>query len=177
MGNLIVPVGVPGSGKSTLAATFADAVVISSDNIREEFFGDANLQYTEEYAAKKIRQKKIDISGMSEEELVKLKKKVCADSVFGTVNYRTRKALEAGKTVIYDATNISKRGRMYILKSFEGLYERAEAYYFDIPIEVAIERNEGRERKVPVEVIKRMAANMEKPSVNEGFAVVHIITA
>lgn len=177
MGNLIVPVGVPGSGKSTLAATIADVVIVSSDAIREEFFGDANLQYTEEFAAKKIRQKKIDTTGMTEEELVKLKKKVCADSVFGTVNYRTRKALEAGKTVVYDATNISKRGRMYILKSFEGLYDSAEAYYFEVPIEVAIERNNNRERKVPVEVIERMAANMEKPSVNEGFAVVHIITA
>ena len=177
MGKLIVPVGVPGSGKSTLAATIDGAVIISSDAIREEFFGDANLQYTEEYAMKKIRQKKIDISNMTDEELAKLKKKVCADSVFGTVNYRTRKALEAGNTVVYDATNISKRGRTWILKAFSGLYDSAEAYYFDVPIEVAIERNNMRERKVPVEVIERMAENMEKPSINEGFSVVHIITA
>ena len=116
MSKLIIPVGVPGSGKSTLAATIPGAIVLSSDNIREELFGDANLQYTEEYAAKKIKQKKIDTSDLSDEKLLALKIHLCNASVFGTLNYRVKKALKEGKDVVYDATNISAKTRKGILK-------------------------------------------------------------
>lgn len=177
MSKLIIPVGVPGSGKSTLAATIPGAVVLSSDDIREELFGDANLQYTEEFAAKKIKQKKIDTSELSEEKLLGLKIQLCNASVFGTLNYRVKKALKEGKDVVYDATNISVKTRKSILKSFNGLYDSAEAYFFDIPIEVAIERNSKRERKVPVEVIERMFKDLAAPTKSEGFSEVHIITA
>lgn len=48
-----VMIGAPGAGKSThvsaLMADYTDAVVISGDNIREELYGDADIQgnYTE----------------------------------------------------------------------------------------------------------------------------------
>lgn len=176
MSKLIIPVGVPGSGKSTLAATIPGAIVLSSDNIREELFGDANLQYTEEYAAKKIKQKKIDTSDLSYEKLLALKIHLCNASVFGTLNYRVKKALKEGKDVVYDATNISAKTRKGILKSFAGLYDSAEAYFFDIPIETAIERNNKRDRVVPVEVIERMFKDLVAPTKSEGFSEVHIIT-
>lgn len=46
-GKLFVMVGIPGSGKSTFAKRVAEVingVVISSDDIREEMFGDASIQ-------------------------------------------------------------------------------------------------------------------------------------
>lgn len=47
MGKLIVPVGLPASGKSTLARELAEkenAIIISSDLLREELYGDINDQ-------------------------------------------------------------------------------------------------------------------------------------
>ena len=40
---LYVMVGIPGSGKSTIAKTL-DGVLISTDAIREELYGDENIQ-------------------------------------------------------------------------------------------------------------------------------------
>lgn len=47
MGKIIVPVGLPASGKSTLARRFAedkDTIILSSDILREELYGDVNDQ-------------------------------------------------------------------------------------------------------------------------------------
>lgn len=43
MANFYMCVGLPGSGKSTIAATQTDAVIISSDAIREELYGDERI--------------------------------------------------------------------------------------------------------------------------------------
>ena len=44
-GNLTVLVGIPGSGKSTWARDFGGrAIIVSTDQIREEFWGDASDQ-------------------------------------------------------------------------------------------------------------------------------------
>lgn len=175
MANLIMLVGVPGSGKSTLAETL-DGVVVSSDNIREELWGDANAQYDENFAKKKLRRKGVDISQMTEEECIKQYKTVCNNSVFSTMGYRVRKFLNEGKNVIYDATNIDSYSRKSLLERYKGLYDKAIAYYFDIPIEVAKARNKMRSRQVPDEVIERMYSKIQKPSKNEGFSEIHVVT-
>ena len=43
MSILFIPIGLPGSGKSTWAKE-TDAIVVSSDAIRGELFGDASIQ-------------------------------------------------------------------------------------------------------------------------------------
>lgn len=44
MGTIYVPVGLPASGKSTLAHKMTDYIVISSDELRKELYGDINDQ-------------------------------------------------------------------------------------------------------------------------------------
>ncbi len=175
MANLIVLIGVPGSGKSTLAATL-DGVVVSSDDIREELWGDADAQYNEAYALKKLRKKGVDVSLLTEKERIKQYKSVCNGSVFGTMGYRVRTLLGEGKNVIYDATNIDSKSRVGLLEKYKDIYDKAIAYYFEIPVEVAKERNKMRSRQVPDEVIERMYKRLQKPSKNEGFSEVNIIS-
>lgn len=44
MATLYTMVGLPGAGKSTFAQMRKECVVVSSDAIREEMYGDANIQ-------------------------------------------------------------------------------------------------------------------------------------
>ena len=74
MKKLIIFVGIPGSGKSTMAEKLGIKSV-SYDGIREEFFGKADIFYDEDFANRKIKRKHIDVSGKTEEELRKLKKR------------------------------------------------------------------------------------------------------
>jgi predicted kinase len=47
-----------------------------------------------------------------------------------------------------------------------------EALYFDVPVEVCIERNRQRQPKVPEEAIREMARVMIPPAKEEGFTTV-----
>jgi predicted kinase len=44
-----------------------------------------------------------------------------------------------------------------------------EALFFDVPVEVCIERNKQRGREVPEQAIRNMAESMEPPAEQEGF--------
>jgi predicted kinase len=46
---LILLCGIPGSGKTTYAKTnaFKDDIILSSDSIRKEFYGDESIQKTQ----------------------------------------------------------------------------------------------------------------------------------
>lgn len=171
---LIIPVGVPGSGKSTLAKSFDGNTtkIVSSDMVRLNLFGDDALQYTDKVANRQIIKKKIRTEDLTAEELLKLKIRVCNELVFGLVDKQTREYLEAGYDVVYDATNIYRSGRKKTLEKFKGLYDEAIAYYFDIPIEVAKQRNQERNRTVPEEVIEAMYRKMQEPTLKEGFSEV-----
>lgn len=174
MAKLIIPVGVPGSGKSYLANSLdpKTTVIASSDAIRKNLFGDDALQYTDEVAAQLFRQKGIDPDTVPENELERLKVSVCNEHVFKLVDAQVREALKNGQDVFYDATNISRHLRKSILQKFQGLYTESIAYYFNIPLEKALEQNARRSRVVPPEVIERFYRRMQEPTKEEGFSKV-----
>jgi predicted kinase len=133
-------VGLPGSGKSTYAKNLTKWFVwLSSDAIRKELYGDESIQGDN-------------------------------DKVFKILHQRLHQALLEGKNVIYDATNISRKKRMSIL-SQEPLLKNyfKEAIVFATSIEICIERQRTRERKVPFDVIMRMARSFNYPLKSEGF--------
>lgn len=167
--NLIIMVGVPGSGKSTLSALMKGAVV-SSDAIRGELFGDEDIQYDLDFAIKKNP----NIKDMDSESQIKAARAECNKAVFGRVAYCMHKLLEEGD-VIFDATNISARGRKGTLEKYKGEYDKAFAFFFDVDVNVAKERNRKRSRQVPEEVIDRMAKQLQKPTKAEGFDAVFVI--
>ena len=91
--------------------------------------------------------------------------------VFSTVRYLIRQRIAAGRPVTYvDATHLTRweRKPYAILAQRYGC--RLEALFFDVPVEICLQRNQARERVVPEEAIRKMARQMIAPSREEGFA-------
>jgi predicted kinase len=93
--------------------------------------------------------------------------------VFATVRYVLRRRLLLKRPLtILDATNLSRRERRPYIKTAQ-LYDcQVEAVFFDTPVDVCKERNRGRQRVVPDEIIDIMAGRLRIPTVEEGFDVV-----
>ncbi len=94
-------------------------------------------------------------------------------AVFATVRYLLRRRMQLRRPVTYiDATNLTRKDRRAYIKFAELWGARAEALFFDLPLESCKQRNRGRTRVVPEEAMDAMAAKLEPPSVEEGFALV-----
>jgi predicted kinase len=50
-----------------------------------------------------------------------------------------------------------------------------EAVFFDVPLEVCLERNACRHRVVPEEAMRLMSQRLVRPSVEEGFERVVVV--
>ena len=105
---LIVMVGLPGSGKSTFAKTVyfeidekrINPVIHSSDNLREELYGNAAVQSDN-------------------------------NNLFSELHRRIKSDLSQGKSVVYDATNISKKNRIAFLREMSKIKCHHESEGFD----------------------------------------------
>ena len=97
--------------------------------------------------------------------------------VFQTLRYLLEQRLAIGRAVTYiDATNLTPEERGPYLAIGRAWECEVEAVYFDVPLDVCLERNAGRPRVVPVEALAKMAAKLAPPSVEEGFARVTVVT-
>lgn len=154
MGNknkLIMLVGIPGSGKSTFAdamkAGSSDTIIVSSDEIRRSVMGDENDQSRNQ-------------------------------EVFKFVRDLTVKALRKRNDVIVDACNISEKRRasfLHNVRSEVGFEFEANCYILATPIQICMNRNAKRERKVPNDVIRRMLLDFEIPYFNEGWDHIAVV--
>ena len=96
--------------------------------------------------------------------------------VFATLRYLLRQRLAIGRPVTYvDATHLSVEERRPYLTLAAAYGCDVEAVWFDIPVTVCQERNLGRERVVPAEVIERLSRKLVPPTVEEGFAMVSTV--
>lgn len=161
MSTLYVMVGIPASGKSTATAALVEkgAVVISSDLIRKELFGDENTQYTEEW----LKDQNYDGAPDTRSKEVFSNGKVF-DLVFKTASEK----LGAGTDVILDSTACSRNFRRRMLDHIKNA-DRRVCLVMAVSFEVCCARNRQRERVVPDEAMKRIAGNFEFPSEAEGF--------
>ena len=165
IGNLYIMIGAPGSGKSSLAKKLAekmDGIVYSSDDIREELAHKYGLE------------------GGADNQAV-------SEEAFNVLYERTFNGLLLGKTIFYDATNISRISREALISSFRenGAEFNAFFEFLDTPLDVCNERNVKRyniqktnfdkeisnsePRLVPEKVIKNMHTYLEKPFFYEGY--------
>lgn len=85
---------------------------------------------------------------------------------------RVAEALDRGETVVMDATfykGFERRDFIQYVKSKET--QKVEGIYFNVPLEVAFERNRMRERVVQKHVLERMQSwlTKEPPSLSDGF--------
>lgn len=96
--------------------------------------------------------------------------------VFATLRYLLRRRLALGRPVTYmDATHLTPRERRPYIKLGQLYGCAVEALFFDVPLEVCRQRNQGRSRVVPEEALERMAAKLVPPSVEEGFSSVTVV--
>lgn len=96
--------------------------------------------------------------------------------VFAALRLLLRYRLETRRPVtVIDATNLMRwERRPYI--ELARLHDcDVEAVYFDVPAEVCRARNAARHRVVPEDVIGKMAARLEPPTVEEGFVSVTVV--
>lgn len=88
--------------------------------------------------------------------------------IFKIMEERTKESLKAGRSVIYDATNINRKKRKGLLQQLRNVEKIA--LYVATPLDLTLERNSTRERVVPQEVIsEKMYKNMQVPIYSEGW--------
>jgi predicted kinase len=145
-------IGLPGSGKSTYAKeyikTHSGTIVISSDDIRQELWGDANDQQN-------------------------------PSQVFDEMFIRTVAAMKKGMNVIYDATNLVAKIRKATLTRLRQAINQDFIAVADVIVCSLSEckrRQDGRDRKVPDEVIDRMVRQFQTPWYNEGWDTINVIS-
>ncbi|NGZ77081.1 ATP-binding protein [Saccharibacillus alkalitolerans] len=80
-------------------------------------------------------------------------------------------ALEAGRDVIFDATNVDRDRRGKFVKRFADC--RIEAHVFDTLYETAVRRISSRKRKLDGKIMAKYAKNLQFPLPGEGFEAVH----
>lgn len=94
--------------------------------------------------------------------------------VFAAIRYLLRQRIAIGRPETYiDATHLQRWERRPYIKIAQYYKCEIEAIFFDIPVEICIERNRRRDRIVPEEAIAAMARTLEPPTEEEGFARIH----
>ena len=94
--------------------------------------------------------------------------------VFSLMQTRAIEALNNGQNVVYDATNITRKDRSYIIKLCPK-FVQIEAHIVWASIEMCIERDAARERTVGKEVIDKMLKKFQAPFIDEGIDEIKII--
>ncbi len=96
--------------------------------------------------------------------------------VFSTLRSLLRARLIAKMPWNYvDATNLSAHERRQWIKMAKSFGYEAQAVFFDVPLEVCMERNSKRERTVSDDVMKKMAERLRPPSFKEGFSKITMV--
>lgn len=151
-------VGLPTSGKSTfvngiiLNATSMDFVVLSTDHYIDYYAKKYGKTYNEVF-----------------QEYVKEAQR--------KMNKSLAYAIDTGKNIIWDQTNLSVKARKAKLARIPDTYTKRAAY-FPITLEEALRRNQTRPGKViPEYVIESMHKTIESPTIEEGFEHVEVYHA
>jgi predicted kinase len=74
-----------------------------------------------------------------------------------------------------DATNLNPKERRHWIQMARQFGYEVHAVFFDVPLEVCLDRNRRRERVVPEEVMQRMAAKLRPPKFDEGFSKITVV--
>lgn len=148
MGAAIVGIGIPGSGKTTFLRALAERrgyAYVNKDALREELLGD--------------------IEDQSQNRAIWLES-----------NRRIKEALAEGQTVVLDSTHAERWKREELVAFLrESGARTVVAVYFSVPLEVALQRNTGRERAVPESAIRSLESLLMRspPTTEEGFDAVY----
>jgi len=98
------------------------------------------------------------------------------DLVFSNLRSMLKARLIARRPTNYvDATNLTPQERQSWTKLAKDFGYDVHAVFFDVPLEVCIERHQRRDRLVPEDVMRKMAAKLRPPTFDEGFAKITVV--
>jgi predicted kinase len=98
------------------------------------------------------------------------------DLIFSNLRSMLKARLIARRPMNYvDATNLTPHERHGWIKLAKDFGYEVQAVFFDVPVDVCLERNRKRERVVPEEVMRRMAGKLKAPTFDEGFAKITVV--
>lgn len=91
--------------------------------------------------------------------------------VFETLRYLLRQRLILGREATYiDATNLTPDERRPYIGMGRAYGCELEAVFFNVALEVCLQRNRLRARFVPEEALRKMAERLRPPTLAEGFS-------
>jgi predicted kinase len=98
------------------------------------------------------------------------------DLVFSNLRSMLKARLIAKRPMNYvDATNLTPQERQHWIKLAKDYNYEVHAVFFDVPLEVCVERHQRRDRVVPEDIMRRMAAKLKAPGFAEGFAKITVV--
>lgn len=156
MAKLIILCGLPGAGKSSYAECVRDNSYIFSDNQNVE---------TVIHSSDAIRGELFGDSGFQGDNA----------KVFETLHRRVKEDLRAGKTVVYDATNITRKARRGAINLAHPTNDTVECHIVWADPEECVRRDSLRDRKVGSEVIDKMLRRWQSPWKDEGFDYIKLV--
>jgi predicted kinase len=96
--------------------------------------------------------------------------------VFSTLRSLLRARLIARMPLNYvDATNLSIHERRQWIKMAKSFGYEVQAVFFDVPLDVCLERNSKRDRSVSGDVMRKMAERLKPPVFDEGFSKITVV--
>lgn len=145
---LKILVGVPAAGKSTfINQNLSDAVVMSTDNILDEYALEAGITYNESFLKNMKRAEK--------EMWNRLDRHVDAST----------------PVIVIDRTNLTIKSRARFIERVKGLGYKVEAIVFPVPDKKEWERrlNSRPGKNIPENVLKQMLTSFQMPLMDEGI--------
>jgi len=98
------------------------------------------------------------------------------DLVFSNLRSMLKARLIARRPMNYvDTTNLTPQERDNWIKLAHDYGYDVQAVYFDVPLDVCLERNSKRPRTVPEEAMRRMAGKLKAPEFDEGFSKITVV--
>ena len=74
-----------------------------------------------------------------------------------------------------DATNLTPHDRHSWIKLAKDYGYEVQGLFFDVPLEVCLERHQRRGRVVPEDIMRKMAGKLKPPTFEEGFSKITVV--
>lgn len=98
------------------------------------------------------------------------------DLVFSNLRSMLKARLIARRPMNYlDATNLTPHERGNWIKLAKDYGYEVHAVFFDVPLDVCLERNRKRQRVVDEAAMHRMSAKLRPPTFDEGFSKITVV--
>jgi predicted kinase len=98
------------------------------------------------------------------------------DLVFSNLRSMLKARLIARRPMNYvDATNLTAHDRHSWIKLAKDYGYDVQGVFFDVPLEICLERHQRRGRAVPEDIMRKMASKLKPPTFEEGFSKITVV--